>query len=127
MEILLVLAILGVVMAMVMPRLMGRQQHASADATKISIAGLSQALKLYALDHSGEYPKAAEGVGALIKKPGNDTRWRGPYLEQPPLDAWGNPFEYHYPGRKNADGFDVVSPGPDQIMGTDDDIGNWEA
>ena len=124
MEILLVLAILGVVMAMVMPRLMGRQQHANADATRISIAGLTQALKLYALDHSGEYPKSTEGMDVLMKNPGNDKRWRGPYLEHPALDAWGNPFKYHFPGKKNTDTFDIVSPGPDRVMGTNDDISN---
>lgn len=126
MEILLVLAILGVIMAMVAPRLMGRQQHASADATRISIVGLSQALKLYALDHSGEFPATGAGIQVLMKNPGNDKRWRGPYLEKPARDAWGNEFEYQFPGRKNADSFDVVSPGPDRVMGTSDDIGNWD-
>ena len=124
MEILLVLAILGVVMAMVMPRLMGRQQHANADATKISIAGLSQALKLYSLDHSGNLPKSAEGLNVLMSNPGNDNQWRGPYLDDEPTDAWGSQFEYHYPGKKNADSFDIVSPGPDRVMGTNDDIRN---
>ena len=127
MEVLLVLAIMGVIMAMVVPKVLGRQQHANADATRVSIGGLTQALKLYSLDHSGDFPLTNEGIDVLLKSPGaKDTRWRGPYLEQQPLDAWGNTFEYHYPGKKNADSFDLISPGPDRTIGTEDDIGNWD-
>lgn len=126
MEVLLVLAIIGVIMTMVVPKVLGRQQHANADATKVSIGGLTQALKLYSLDHSGQFPVSAEGLNTLLKAPGaRDPRWRGPYLEKEPVDAWGNPFQYEFPGRKNPESFDISSAGPDRIHGTADDIANW--
>lgn len=125
MEILLVLAILGVITAMVVPRLMGRQAYANEDATRISMAGLSQALKLYSLDHAGTFPTAQMGLEVLLKRPANDPRWRGPYLDKPAADAWGNAFQYEFPGTKNVDSFDIISPGPDRVFGNDDDISNW--
>lgn len=128
MEVLLVLAIIGVIMTMVVPKVLGRQQHANTDATKVSIGGLTQALKLYSLDHSGQFPVSAEGLNALLKAPGaRDPRWRGPYLEKEPVDAWGNPFQYEFPGRRNPESFDISSAGPDRTHGTTDDIGNWDA
>lgn len=126
MEVLLVLAILGVIMSMVVPRLLGRQQHANVDATRLSIRGVEQALKLYALDHGGLFPPSNEGLDILQNAPGQrDPRWRGPYLDQAPLDAWGTPFTYQFPGRRNPKGYDIVSVGPDRMPNTDDDIGNW--
>lgn len=125
-EVLLVLAILGVIMSLVVPRLLGRQKHANEDATYISIYGVEQALKLYSMDHGGAYPSTSEGLNALLQ-PGrsDDRRWRGPYVEKIPRDAWGNPIAYEYPGRRNQDGADLYSPGPDGVEGTDDDLGNW--
>ena len=126
MEVLLVLAILGVIMSMVVPQLLGRQAHASVDATRLSIRGVEQALKLYMLDHGGNFPTANEGLRVLVEAPGQrDPRWRGPYLEQLPLDAWGMPLGYSFPGRHNKQKFDIVSSGPDRQPGTDDDLGTW--
>lgn len=127
MEVLLVLGILGVIMAMVVPKVLGRQKHANVDATKVSISGLSQALKLYSLDHAGDLPSAADGLSVLLKQPSRpDTSWKGPYLEKAPRDAWGHPIVYTSPGKHNTDSFDISSPGPDHILGSADDIGNWE-
>lgn len=126
MEVLLVLAILGVIMSMVVPQLLGRQAHASADATRLSIRGVEQAIKLYMLDHAGNFPASSDGLVVLVESPGQrDPRWRGPYLDQLPLDAWGTPLTYVVPGRRNKARFDVVSSGPDRQLGTDDDLGNW--
>ncbi len=127
MEVLLVLGILGVIMAMVVPKVLGRQKHASVDATRISIGGLSQALKLYSLDHAGDFPTTADGLNVLLRRPTRpDSAWKGPYLEKEPRDAWGQPLVYAFPGRFNADGFDISSAGPDHVHGTPDDIGNWD-
>ncbi len=127
MEVLLVLGILGVIMAMVVPKVLGRQKYASIDATRVSIGGLTQALKLYSLDHAGDFPSAADGLTVLLKKPArSDASWKGPYLEQEPKDAWGQPLIYTFPGKHNLEGFDVSSAGPDHVHGTPDDIGNWE-
>lgn len=126
MEVLLVLAILGIIMAMVMPRVLGRQESASIDATKVSIQGLTQALQLYSLDHRGKYPTASDGLSVLLKNPGkSDPMWRGPYLDREPQDAWGNEIHYRSPARRSAEAYDLSSAGPDGIPGNDDDIGNW--
>lgn len=127
MEVLLVLGILGVIMAMVVPKVLGRQKYASIDATRVSIGGLSQALKLYSLDHGGDLPSASDGLSVLLKQPGRpDASWKGPYLEKQPLDAWGQPLIYVFPGKRNPENFDVSSAGPDHVHGTEDDIGNWD-
>jgi general secretion pathway protein G len=129
MEVLLVLAILGVIAAMVVPGLMGRQRQANIDATKLSIKGLEQSLKLYAVDHDGEYPTSAQGIEILLHSPGNDPKWKGPYVESSvvPPDAWGNPLQYAFPGPNHPNGEkpDISSWGPDKQAGTDDDINNW--
>lgn len=127
MEVLLVLAIMGIIMSMVVPKLLGRQQHANVDATRLSIRGVEQAIKMYALDHGGSFPASTNGLAILQEPPNSrDPRWRGPYLENNPVDAWGTPLNYSYPGRKNLRGFDIISAGPDRTPGTDDDIGNWD-
>ncbi|XZE51583.1 type II secretion system major pseudopilin GspG [Planctomycetaceae bacterium SH139] len=125
-ELLLVLAILLVLAGLVVPKLAGRQKSASIDATRISIEGLEQAIELYSIDHEGLAPSSAEGLGALTARPGKDPSWRGPYLADVPLDAWGEAFQYRMPGTHNRDGYDLVSAGPDHAFGTDDDIGNWK-
>ena len=80
-EVLLVLAILGVIMALVVPQLLGTQQQANIDATKLSIKGLETGLQMYALDHDGQLPTTSEGLEVLISNPGNDPKWRKPYLD----------------------------------------------
>ncbi len=126
-ELLLVLAILGVMMAMVIPNLMGRQQHANVDVTRSSIAGIEQAIQMYQLDHQGKIPASRDGLDVLVASNNQrDKQWRGPYLKKIPVDAWGTPFEYAVPGKQNPKGYDVVSAGPDRQHGTADDIGNWE-
>ncbi len=89
MELLLVLAILGVIMAMVVPELLGRQKYANIDATRISVRGAEQALKMYAVDHLGDMPSTSDGFAVLLQpKNAQDKRWRGPYLDRAPADAW---------------------------------------
>lgn len=125
-ELLLVLAILGVLMAMTVPNLMGRQQSANIDITQGSIAGIDQAIQMYQLDHQGLTPNMQEGLQALVEKVNSrDKRWRGPYLKNLPVDAWGNEFRYLMPGKKNTTTYDIISSGPDRQFGTSDDIGNW--
>lgn len=127
MELLLVLAILGVIMAMVVPELLGRQKYANIDATRISVRGAEQALKMYAVDHLGDMPSTSEGFAVLMQpKNAQDKRWRGPYLDRAPADAWGTQLKYEFPGRMNKSSFDVSSAGPDKVFGSDDDIGNWQ-
>jgi general secretion pathway protein G len=127
MEVLLVLGIMGVIMAMVMPRVLGRQKHASIDATRVSIEGLTQALRLYALDHHGRCPTTGDTLKVLLENPNRrDAKWRGPYLDRSPQDAWGNEFVYRCPGIHNKESFDITSAGPDGVLSNSDDINNWD-
>ena len=125
-ELLMVLAILLVLAGLVVPKLAGRQKAASIDATKVSLEGLAQAIQLYSVDHHGDLPASNDGLVTLVSANTRDPDWRGPYLKEIPVDAWGQPFEYKLPGTQNPDGFDLISSGPDRLFGTDDDIGNWK-
>ena len=126
-ELLLVLAILGVLMAMTVPNLIGRQTAANIDVTRGSIAGIEQALQMYQLDHQGSLPDSKQGLEVLVSKTDKrDRSWRGPYLQKLPVDAWGTPFSYRVPGKRNGNGYDIISAGPDRQVGTADDFGNWE-
>ena len=94
MEVLLVLGILGVIMAMVVPKVLGRQKYASIDATKVSMGGLTQAIRMYSMDHNGDLPGMNDGLAVLTKQPSRpDPNWRGPYIEPDPKDAWGQAFK----------------------------------
>jgi general secretion pathway protein G len=130
MEVLLVLAILGVIIGLVLPNLLGQQKTANIKAAKVAINSIEQALKLYALDHDGEFPQTSQGLEALIVSPGNDSKWNGPYIEKTqtlPADPWGQPLQYAYPGSNQggADRPDIWSMGPDKTSNTEDDITNW--
>lgn len=103
----MVLAILLVIMGLVVPRLIGRQKAANIDATRISIEGLSQALKLYSVDHEGNFPSTSDGLRVLMEPTKKDPQWKGPYLEKPPVDAWGEPLQYRSPGLHNVQGYDI--------------------
>lgn len=129
-EMLVVLAILGLLLALVavnFDTIFGRGQEAVSrmfvrDTVK---TGLAQ----YRLD-LGAYPSSSEGLEALLSAPSGKTEhWKGPYLDLPgnklPLDPWGEPYQYTSPGAKNVASYDLFSKGPDKISGTPDDIGNW--
>lgn len=125
MEVLLVVAILGVIASLVVPQLAGRQEQASVDASRLSATGIEQALKLYALDHGGKLPSTSEGLQVLVAPVKQDPRWRGPYLDTLPVDAWGQPFLYEVAAQKGGRGMAVIrSVGPDGLANTDDDITN---
>ncbi len=121
-EIMVVLVIIGVLAAMVAPRFIERADEAKVDSTKAQIQAISQALKLYRLQH-GSYPSSSEGIQALVNADKNGKR----YLDSLPKDAWGNPFVYLSPGVHGD--FDILSYGADGKQGGsgfDADIGNWD-
>jgi general secretion pathway protein G len=60
-----------------------------------------------------------------VTRPGDAKNWNGPYLDDVPKDPWGQPYVYVYPGRHNANGYDLYSIGRDGQDGTADDVGNW--
>jgi general secretion pathway protein G len=125
-EMLLVLVILAVLAAIVVPKMSGRAAQAKDAAAKSQISSFELVLDAFEVD-TGGYPAGSNGLGALVEQPSNVQNWKGPYLKSIPLDPWGNPYVYAYPGKKNAKGVDLSSAGPDGQMGTDDDINNWDA
>lgn len=129
-EIMVVVVIMGILAALVVPKLMGRTDDARIIAARQDISSIMQALKLYKLDNQ-RYPTTEQGLQALISKPtsGPDAKgWKtGGYLDKIPKDPWGNPYQYLSPGVKGE--LDVFSLGADgQTGGTgpDADIGSWE-
>lgn len=131
-ELMVVIVILGILVGIVAPRLMGRPDEAKQLKAKADMQALETALKLYKLD-SGMYPSTQQGLDALINKPETGkipSKWRtGGYLEKRkiPKDPWGNDFIYLSPGLHSD--FDIVSYGADGVPGGeafDQDINNWE-
>ena len=125
-ELLIVVTILGILVAMVVPRLAGRTEQVRVSRAHTDVKGnISMALDLYELD-TGKYPTTEQGLGALRAQPPGVDNWRGPYLKQSPIDPWGRVYKYVDPGTHNPQDYDLFSVGPDGVEGTNDDIGNWE-
>jgi general secretion pathway protein G len=127
-EILVVLAIIGLLVSLAVTNVGNLFSGSQKDIAKLFVTQSMQApLQAYKMA-MGDYPTTAEGLQALVTPPANRAdRWRGPYLQDSklPVDPWGEPYQYRYPGVKNKNGFDLWSKGPDKTDGTDDDIGNW--
>ena len=122
-EMLLVVTIIGILAALVIPRIIGRSRQAQITSTTADVmGGIPSALGLYEVDN-GVFPKSLRD---LIQQPAGAKNWRGPYLGKLPVDPWGNAYIYCYPGKHNLKFFDLQSAGPDGKEGTDDDIVNWE-
>ena len=123
-ELLLVVIIIGVLAAMVVPRLTGRSEESRKSVAKVDIeVNIPTGLKLYELDN-GIFPTTDEGLNALLSASGSATNWKGPYLEKKPKDPWGNVYQYKSPGSHRVD-FDLYSLGRDGVE-SDDDVVNWE-
>jgi general secretion pathway protein G len=129
-EIMVVVVIIGIMAALVAPKLFGHIGQSKVTAAKVDIATVLQALKLYKLDNQ-RYPTTEQGLQALITRPTSGPAangWKeGGYLEKMPKDPWGNPYQYLSPGIKGE--VDVMSLGADgQPGGTGDDtdIGSWD-
>ena len=128
-ELMVVLVILGVLAAMIAPRIMDRPDEARIIAAKADIGSIVQALKMYRLDNI-RYPSTEQGLQALVTKPTIapvPDNWKsGGYLEKLPKDPWGNAYLYLNPGRHGD--IDVISQGTDGQSGgegKDADIGSW--
>jgi len=111
-EILVVLVLIGVVLGIVGGNFIGRGEKAKADAAKIEMGQIGQALDLYKLE-TGRYPTTQEGLQALVGAPTGVTNWNGPYWKKStlPRDPWGNEYRYASPGQSGA--FDILSYGAD--------------
>lgn len=126
-EVLVVITILGILGALVIPKIMDRPNEARVAATKQQIEDTVQALSLYKLD-AGTYPSSAQGLVALVQKPINGKvppNWR-PYLDRMPKDAWGNELQFRSPGlHGEVDVFSLGADGETGGEGYSADIGNW--
>ena len=126
-EIMLVVVIIGILAALVIPKIAGSSERARVTAALADInGGIKSALGQYEVDN-GFYPKGKGGLNDLIVAPNNAGNWRGPYLKSEiPLDPWGNAYLYECPGKHNPSSYDILSMGPDGRAGGDDDIANWQ-
>jgi general secretion pathway protein G len=111
-EMLVVLAIIGMISALVGPQVIKYLGRAKVDSARVEIQSLETALDLFRLD-IGRYPNEQEGLTSLVQKPANLASWNGPYVKKKaaPMDPWGQPYVYRFPGKQGA--YDLYSRGPD--------------
>ena len=124
-ELLVVVIILGIIAAIVVPRITGRVDEAKVEATKVQLKAIRDALEQYKLDN-GFYPTTEQGLKALVEKPTTPPvpqRWRQ-YMDKVPKDAWDRELLYMSPGMDKP--FELRSMGPDGKEGTEDDIDVWK-
>lgn len=131
MELLVVLAILGLLAGLAISNVTGIFGNAQGQTASLFVKEtLKTPLFTYSLKMGG-YPTTAEGLNALITAPADKAdRWGPqPYVTESkiPPDPWGEPYQYASPGTHNKSTYDLWSKGPDKISGTDDDIGNWDS
>ncbi len=124
-EVMVVVVILGILAAIVVPRVMDRPQQARMTKARQDIRVLESALNMYKLDNF-VYPTTDQGLEALVSRPSGSPEpknWReGGYIDRLPKDPWGNPYRFLSPGERGS--VDIYSLGPDP-QASDDDIGNW--
>lgn len=117
-EIIIVVALIGTLMAYMVSNLIGQSEEAKKDQTKLAMGVIQQSLQIYKI-HNNKYPTTEQGLKALLENPGDAKAWRGPYTEANKLqDPWGIAFQYESDGRN----FKIVSGGPDEQVGSGDDI-----
>jgi general secretion pathway protein G len=123
-----VIVILGVLAALVVPRVMSRPDEARVVAAKQDVASILQALKLYRLDNQ-RYPSTEQGLQALVQRPSVapvPPNWKS-YLERLPNDPWGKPYQFLNPGVKGEiDVFSFGADGQSGGTGVDADVGSWD-
>lgn len=131
-EIMVVVVIIGILIGLVAPNILGRVDKARVTAAKADIATLDQALEMYRLDNHA-YPSTDQGLESLVVKPGGEPDAKNWNLEgylkkkQLPLDPWGNQYQYVVPGQEGRP-YDLYSFGADGREGGegyDTDIGSW--
>lgn len=115
-ELLVVILIIGLLTGIVAPRFLGQITRSEVTAARAQIDAFDKALQAYRID-MGRFPTEGEGLRALTTAPGNEPRWRGPYLKDAaPLDPWGNAYQYRIPSTRGKD-YDLSSMGRDRAAG----------
>ena len=127
-ELMIVLVIIGLLAGIIGPNLFKNLEKSEGTAAKAQVDSFVKAIDQYRIDN-GDFPNNSEGLQALIAAPSNATRWKGPYIKKIPVDPWGMPYQYQYPGEHNPQEYDVFSFGKDKTAGGEkdgaQDIGNW--
>ena len=114
-EIMVVVIIIGLLAAVIVPQVISKVDEARVAKAKQDIQSLETALTMFRLDNS-KYPTTEQGLAALVSAPGNDPKWRGPYLgKSVPNDPWGRPFSYRSPAAGKE--FEIMSYGKDGSPG----------
>jgi general secretion pathway protein G len=129
-EIMVVIVILGILAALVVPRVLERPDEARTVAARNDIATMLQALKLYRLDNQ-RYPTTEQGLQALVARPTIEPlpmNWKpNGYLDRLPNDPWGHPYQYLNPGlHGEIDVFSLGADGQPGGTGADADVGSWQ-
>src|ERR1700682_4020751 len=111
-EMLVVIAIIGLIMGLIGPRVLNYLSESKVKAAKIQLQSFGSALDLFYLD-AGRFPSTAEGLAALVRRTPGIAAWNGPYLKggNVPNDPWSNPYIYRSPGERGA--YDIMSYGSD--------------
>ncbi len=127
-ELLVVLAILGLLAGLVGPQVMKFLGSSKTKTAKLQVDSLSGTLDMYRLE-TGRYPTNEQGLQALVENPGDVSNWNGPYLkkDQVPNDPWGFEYQYRFPGEHGS--FDIWSLGADNREGGEGenaDVHSWE-
>lgn len=127
-ELLIVMIIIGLLAALIGPKMIGRVGESRQTVAKQQIEGFSSAMEMYKLDTT-KYPTQEQGLEALVTEPQGIANWKGPYLKKKfiPKDPWGNNYVYTYPGEHGD--YDIVSYGADGNSGGDGeakDVASWE-
>lgn len=126
-ELLVVITIIGLIVALVGPRVLNYLGESKVKTARIQIQGFASALDLYYLD-TGRYPMTSEGLSALVQRTASASNWNGPYLKggAVPADPWGKAYAYRSPSDHGP--YDIVSLGSDGQeggTGTAADITSW--
>jgi general secretion pathway protein G len=119
-EIMIVVAIIGLLVALLAKKFVGQQDYAEMIATKAQLTNVSTDLETYRMFNMS-YPNS---LNDLVTRPANARSWKQ-LAEKLPEDAWGEPFYYKNPGTHNTTKYDLYSKGPNKKEGDEDDIGNW--
>ncbi len=120
---LLVVTIIGILAALVIPKIVGRGEQARQTAAYTDIhGGIKSALDQYEVDN-GFYPRSLQD---LLVQPSNAKNWHGPYLDKLPVDPWGNAYIYYFPGKHIPNTYDLLSAGPSGKEGGEDNIVSWK-
>ncbi len=126
-EVIIVVIILGLIAALIVPRMFKKVEKSKRQLTKTQIVMIEGSIKFFKMD-TGRYPTTQEGLKVLLENPGNVPNWDGPYLEKGiPKDPWGRDYVYTYPGKNYT--FELISLGADGQPGGEDenkDVTNYE-